>query len=234
MVEASPREPDSWWRSLVNGLQCLVSIPREHNPTRFLAQLSDLLKQLPPPPNHLNEVGAKQLLVNAVLQQTTDSKCALRVITAVAGTTWSHLALSIRSDWQSESLVERMKRHLETNFEHDCRLEDVVSAAGGSSVRTAAEAFRRAVGISPHRYLTMWRVMNGLELILETDEKVESIAYAVGFKSASSFYRAVRSTVQLPVGERRALRNPLAAPRVRAARQVLQRSMSSAPKSQHE
>lgn len=71
--------------------------------------------------------------------------------------------------------------------------------------------FRATFGETPHRYLQRRRVERAMYLLLQTDQDVTDVCYAVGFGSLGTFSRTFRQIVgESPTEYRR--RKPLAAP----------------------
>lgn len=69
-----------------------------------------------------------------------------------------------------------------------------------------ASRFRDAVGLTPHSYVTLWRMQSARRLLTESHLTLEQIAMQTGYDSAASFSRAFRKeTGQAPGAYRRAL-----------------------------
>ncbi len=64
---------------------------------------------------------------------------------------------------------------------------DQISKFIGFSRHHFIRAFRRAYGITPHRYLTRRRIEKAQYLLAFTDMSVTDICYEVGFRSLGSF-----------------------------------------------
>jgi AraC-like DNA-binding protein len=58
-----------------------------------------------------------------------------------------------------------------------------------------ARGFKRAFGVTPHRYLLRRRIERGKELLRGTDLSVTEISLEVGFQSLGSFGAAFRELV---------------------------------------
>ncbi|MFJ8581963.1 helix-turn-helix domain-containing protein [Micromonospora sp. NPDC093277] len=63
--------------------------------------------------------------------------------------------------------------------------------------------FRATFGETPHRYLQRRRVERAMYLLLQTDQPVTEICYAVGFASLGTFSRTFRDIVGEPPTEYR-------------------------------
>lgn len=57
--------------------------------------------------------------------------------------------------------------------------------------------FKRYLGVSPKKYLTMLRIQNAAELIEKTDDKLSKIAADTGFPDEKSFYAAFKEKYNL-------------------------------------
>src|SRR4051794_32412549 len=55
--------------------------------------------------------------------------------------------------------------------------------------------FRATFGETPHRYLQRRRVERAMYLLVQTDETITEICYAVGFESLGTFSRTFRDIV---------------------------------------
>ena len=75
-----------------------------------------------------------------------------------------------------------------------------------------AARFREAMGTTPHRYLTEWRLQGARRLLAESNLSLERIAIQTGYDSAASFSRAFsRDMGTSPGAYRRAARRMTAA-----------------------
>lgn len=74
-----------------------------------------------------------------------------------------------------------------------------------SASRTVlADRFSQALGVSPMRYLTQWRLQKATELLRTTDATVASIAARVGYDAESAFSRAFKRHVGVAPADWRA------------------------------
>lgn len=74
---------------------------------------------------------------------------------------------------------------------------DIPTLAGIAHVSAAhfIRTFRATFGETPHRYLQRRRVERAMFLLLETEQDVTDICYAVGFASLGTFSRTFRGIV---------------------------------------
>ena len=73
-------------------------------------------------------------------------------------------------------------------------LSDLAAEAGTSRFHFA-RAFRNAMGVPPHRYLTLRRIERAKQLLHGTDLSLVDIALAVGFGSQSHFTLRFREAI---------------------------------------
>ncbi|MEW6254654.1 MAG: AraC family transcriptional regulator [Pseudomonadota bacterium] len=107
----------------------------------------------------------------------------------------------------SEPAIEqfRMRRVIEyinDNLETDISLADL-SAIACLSRHHFARAFRSAVGVPPHRFISSLRLQRAQDMLVHTPFSLAEIAYACRFSSQSTFTRAFRRHVGVSPGEYR-------------------------------
>ena len=85
--------------------------------------------------------------------------------------------------------VERMLRFLADNSFRQITAAEVVRAVNLSQGH-ATKLFRQVMGVTIKEQLTRMRLSHARMLLLETDQKIVTIALDSGFKSLSSFYEA--------------------------------------------
>lgn len=106
----------------------------------------------------------------------------------------------------SAAVLRRVCSHIEEYLHENISLETLAQQAG-LSVHHFARAFKREVGMPPHRYLLEQRVARAKELLAATDSTVADVAHSVGFTDQSHFARHfVRLTGWTPSAFRRAQR----------------------------
>ncbi|MCI4063053.1 AraC family transcriptional regulator [Micromonospora sp. R77] len=71
--------------------------------------------------------------------------------------------------------------------------------------------FRATFGETPHRYLQRRRVERAMDLLVQTEQSVTEICYAVGFGSLGTFSRTFRDIVGESPSEHRRRRAPATA-----------------------
>jgi AraC family transcriptional regulator len=86
----------------------------------------------------------------------------------------------------SDARVRRVVDHLESSLAEEVSLADLAELAG-LSPNHFLNAFKKATGKTPHRFLTERRVARACELLRNPQMPIVSIALAVGFSSQSHF-----------------------------------------------
>lgn len=106
---------------------------------------------------------------------------------------------------RDHALAAQLKSILDARYNQLIDLADVAKIVGCHK-RKAERVFRAELGESMHSYLLRRRIDKAMQMIRQTDLKIEAIAHAVGFRSRTSLYRALR-----PVTNEKpsALRRPL-------------------------
>lgn len=79
-----------------------------------------------------------------------------------------------------------------------------LSKVAGTSRSVLAARFVQAVGISPIKYLTAWRIELATARLLDSNDSIAEIAMHTGYETEASFSRAFRRHVGAPPGAWRA------------------------------
>ncbi|MBP0110651.1 helix-turn-helix domain-containing protein, partial [Bradyrhizobium vignae] len=94
--------------------------------------------------------------------------------------------------------VFRVLDYVEANLESELGLDQMASIACLSRYHFA-RAFKKAVGQSPHRYVSARRLDRAKALLMAGDRPLVEIALALGFSSQANFTRAfTQATGQAP------------------------------------
>lgn len=105
--------------------------------------------------------------------------------------------------WQERRARDYMRAHLDRDI--DLR---VLAAACGLSPAHFAKAFKRTVGMPPHRWLLRQRVEKACDLLLHGNQPLDAIALACGFADQSHMTRVFSRAIGAPPGAwRRARRS---------------------------
>jgi AraC-like DNA-binding protein len=85
---------------------------------------------------------------------------------------------------------------------HEWTLDELASRVGLSRAGFA-QKFRAALGTPPLQYLTTLRVQKAMRLLSVSEDKLEAIAQAVGYRDAFSFSKVFKKLVGVPPKEYR-------------------------------
>ncbi len=106
--------------------------------------------------------------------------------------TWGH---ALR-DPQIRVVIEKMH----SDVARDWSIDDFATEAGLS--RSAfAQRFKDVLGETPHKYLTAVRIQKAMELLSRTNDKIETIAEAVGYQDAFGFSKVFKRVTGMPPKE---------------------------------
>lgn len=98
--------------------------------------------------------------------------------------------------------MRRVVDYINDNLEADVSLADLSDIACLSR-HHFARAFRSAVGVPPHRFISTLRLKRAQELLAHTQASLADIAFACRFSSQSTFTRAFRRHMGMSPGEYR-------------------------------
>jgi transcriptional regulator of acetoin/glycerol metabolism/AraC-like DNA-binding protein len=90
--------------------------------------------------------------------------------------------------------LRRVREFVESHLEAHIDLA-ALAAEARLSIYHFARAFRRSMGVSPHRYVLEQRVRRAKQLLLETDLPLATIASTAGFSDQGHFSRQFRGLV---------------------------------------
>ena len=89
---------------------------------------------------------------------------------------------------RSEKRLQTMLSFILKNYASDISLADIAAAATVSE-RECFRCFQEILGITPTHYLQHHRIRMAVRRLLETDDSVQAISEAVGFRDSSYFGR---------------------------------------------
>jgi AraC-like DNA-binding protein len=189
---SSPRAV-AWLHEFVEHLQESLIEPDGQN---ALPLLGRVLHTIPPPPTKVADVCARQLLEAVLLRIATRSPETAGGLVTVASTLcdveWRTMAARLESfgvgPSPSSSVAYRTKKYLDSNYRTPCRLVDVARSVGVST-RLMTREFSASHGRGVHQYLIAVRLKAALDMLSTSDEKISTIAAAVGFGNVSVLYR---------------------------------------------
>lgn len=98
--------------------------------------------------------------------------------------------------------MRRVVDFITDNLESDISLTDL-SEVACLSRHHFARAFRSAMGVPPHRFISSLRLQRAQELLAHTEASLAEIAFACRFSSQSTFTRAFRRHAGMSPGEYR-------------------------------
>jgi AraC-like DNA-binding protein len=159
-----------------------------------------MLQAVPPPPTKVADLRARQLLETVLLKLARKNPASAGELGSVAANLcegdWTDMAARLESlrvaPSRSTSVAHRAKQYLDGNYGTPCRLIDVARNVGAST-RLVTKEFSASYGRTIHQYLIVIRLKAALDMLSSSDEKIASIAAAVGFGSVSVLYRHFRA-----------------------------------------
>jgi AraC family transcriptional regulator len=98
--------------------------------------------------------------------------------------------------------LQRVLDYIETNLEGDLTLDRLASIACLSRYHFA-RAFKQAMGLSPHRHVSVRRLERAKALLIQGDRALADIALALSFSDQASFTRAFRQATGHAPGQYR-------------------------------
>jgi AraC family transcriptional regulator len=106
------------------------------------------------------------------------------------------------ADSMSRGRLSRVLDYIEAHVDKELKLAEIAAVACLSPYHFSC-SFKRAMGVSLHRYVVRRRVERAKELVLRTDLALAEIAVACGFNSQALFTTRFRQHVGLPPGRLR-------------------------------
>jgi AraC family transcriptional regulator len=100
------------------------------------------------------------------------------------------------ADWQ----VKRVTGYMREFLDREIGLEELATLVGLSQFHFCT-AFRHAVGMSPHHYLTAMRMTRARELLAEPSLSIIQVALAVGYQTPSAFTASFRKSTKVTPSE---------------------------------
>ena len=102
-----------------------------------------------------------------------------------------------------ESRLRRVAAHIDGNLHRELRLADLGAIVHMSPFHFA-RLFKRATGVSPHRFILHRRIAAATTLLADSPSSIRSVARSVGFTTASHFATTFRRVTGLtPTAYRR-------------------------------
>ena len=94
--------------------------------------------------------------------------------------------------WRTDNRIRDVWQVVKTRLDEPWTLDKIADLAG-LSPRQFRRVNLHATGASPREYLTSLRMQLAISLLIETDEKVETIAKRVGHRSLFTFSNRFRA-----------------------------------------
>ncbi|WP_414582702.1 helix-turn-helix domain-containing protein [Scytonema sp. PCC 10023] len=98
-----------------------------------------------------------------------------------------------QSIFPSVSQLSKVFDYIEANYHQPINVCDVAQAVGYSATYLT-DLMRRRTGDTLHSWIVKRRMVAACSLLLETDQSVEQIAEALGYRYAASFFRQFRQS----------------------------------------
>lgn len=99
--------------------------------------------------------------------------------------------LSINSETEQSEPVKRAKTYINTHYNESISLQDIAQHASLSKYYFSRQ-FQNEVGLTPWEYLVQTRLRHAMQMLSDSNQSIESIAYACGYASSSHFCRAFK------------------------------------------
>jgi AraC-like DNA-binding protein len=109
--------------------------------------------------------------------------------------------------WAHAVQNDRIKKSLElmhSDLQRNWSLDELARQAGMSRAGFAS-TFKKMLGDTPLHYLTMLRVQKAMGILSATNDNLEAVALAVGYKDAFGFSKVFKRIVGVPPKEFRAV-----------------------------
>jgi AraC family transcriptional regulator len=145
------------------------------------------------------------LIRHTILEMLSECSISSKVSSLLIDSAGRHVAAhllarysrALRQEKASGMAQWKLKRaldYIEEHIDRDLGLEEL-SQGLDMTPHYFCRAFRKSVGMPPHRYLITRRIERAKELLASTDKNVTEIALEAGFSSHSHFTTAFRRSV---------------------------------------
>lgn len=91
-------------------------------------------------------------------------------------------------------LMEEARKLIDSNYSKDFYIDNIAQKLG-LSIRHLIRLFKKQYGITPNEYRKRLKVNKAQFLLKNTNKSILDIAYEVGFKSISNFYKSFKENV---------------------------------------
>lgn len=100
-------------------------------------------------------------------------------------------SLSINSKSELSEPIQRAVNYINAHYSEPISLQDISEHASLSKYYFLRQ-FQNEVGLTPWEYLTQARMRHAMQLLSDSLQSIESIAYACGYAGSSNFCRAFK------------------------------------------
>ncbi|MBU5483226.1 AraC family transcriptional regulator [Clostridium sp. MSJ-11] len=94
----------------------------------------------------------------------------------------------------NKMLIQKVKEILDHDYKREISFKDISQEVGMSDSHLT-RLFRHYYGLTPSEYIMQARVKRSKELLVQTNLDIVAVAYEVGFKSLSNFYKCFKEQV---------------------------------------
>jgi len=139
-----------------------------------------------------------QTSAGGLLVESLATSMTARLIQKHTGTSFTHPLSRLTREGLDQRRLFRVLDHIEANLEGDLTIDSIASVACLSRYHFS-HAFKKAMGQSPHRYVSARRLERAKALLLHGDRPLIDIALSLSFSSQANFTRAfTKVTGQAP------------------------------------
>src|SRR5450432_2850109 len=130
-----------------------------------------------------------QTSAGRLLIETLSSSLAARLVQNYVSRSPARIASGVKQEGLDRRRLSRVLDYIESNLEGGLTLDELASIACLSRFHFA-RAFKLAMGLPPHRYVSAKRMERAKALLAKGDRPIADIALALGFSSQANFSRA--------------------------------------------
>lgn len=102
----------------------------------------------------------------------------------------------------NRELIEKVKEKLIQNYNKPIKFR-FISKEFGVSISHLTRLFKEYIGLTPNEYVSQIRINKAMQLLSKSNDTILEIAYDVGFKSLSNFYKCFKQNAGIAPKEYR-------------------------------
>lgn len=127
-------------------------------------------------PDHyqLQAIAGLNMIMNVLYKEFSDRNPAVKQLTPIG------------------ALEKKMISYIYHHFADPLTLQDIADSAN-VSIRTCSNIFRHYAGVSPMKYLNLFRLEMAARLLQTSEAPVQNIAWSCGFESSAYFIKQFKS-----------------------------------------